>query len=67
MGVLESLYPDHTIWRARRQDGRPGLWMATRHRPVPEGCAATLAADTAQQLEQQLLEQARHALNAPDL
>lgn len=31
LAELASEFPGHRIWRARRQDGAPGDWVATLH------------------------------------
>ena len=57
-------WPDWQIWRSRDDDGEPDSWYATRDRVLSDaemesGLAHTLAADSARELRELLVEQRR--------
>lgn len=62
-GMREE-FPGWSVWRARRHDGRPGSWCATRDRLLTcdemyRGLAHTLVCDDVEQLREELMLQAK--------
>lgn len=53
---LAEEFPGWRIWRARKDDGSAGSWMATLHNPA-SGRYETLMRDSAEELREELVSQ----------
>uniref|UniRef100_UPI003F494B77 hypothetical protein n=1 Tax=Actinomadura rifamycini TaxID=31962 RepID=UPI003F494B77 len=57
---LREEFPGHRIWRSRRPDGTPGLWVATLH-DRSAGVDATVLRPDLDALREALADEREHA------
>jgi hypothetical protein len=61
LAALRKAFGGHRIWRAVRQDGRLGDWVATLHDPAA-GVDPTVICGTAEELREALVRERERAV-----